>query len=94
MPAMKENKMVRIFGFLSFESKQNANLSALCARELYGELPPAHLSSLVYRNFVDEKNPLRNLPAAEALPAKFQQLGLANVWVRGNTGRHFLITES
>jgi hypothetical protein len=51
-------------------------------------------AALVHRNFFDEENPLRDLPAAEMPAAKFQQIGFANAIFCHDAGGHLFIAQN
>src|SRR5438105_10904097 len=89
---MKESKIVRMIDFLSLESKSSRELTASIEKPSR-QLAPAHLAPLVHRDFLDEKNSLRHLPAAQPLPAEFQQLRFADLRARRDARSHFFVAQ-
>src|SRR5438270_10895219 len=89
---MKESTIVRMMDFLSLESKSGRDLTALIENPSR-QLAPAHLAPLAHRDFLDEKDSLRHLPAAQPLPAEFQQLRFANFRARCDARSHFFVAQ-
>src|SRR5438270_3127187 len=89
---MKESKIVRMIDFLSLESKSNRDLTALIEKPSR-QLASAHLAALVHRDFLDEKDSLRDLPAAQSLAAEFQQFGFADLRARRDARNHFFVAQ-
>jgi hypothetical protein len=58
-----------------------------------GQLAAIDLAPLVHRNFFDKKNPLWDLPAAEARTAMLEEIGLPNSLSRHDAGSHFFIAK-
>src|SRR5690242_14064470 len=59
----------------------------------FRELAPADFSALVYRNRIDDENPLWRLPRAQIPSAEIQKFIFLKTNISDNTGRHFFITQ-
>ena len=62
--------------------------------ELLRQLTAADFASLVHRNFGDQKNLLRRLPAAEPAATKFQYADSVRPGPTYNACDHFLIAQA
>src|SRR4051794_15039049 len=84
--------MVRIFGSFPLKSNERHYLRASVWPEPCCQFSPADFSALVNRNFVDEKDPLGNLPTTQPPPAKLEQRGLLNCFTGCDTRRYLFVS--
>ena len=85
-------KRIRYEGFIQEPNQRNGDLS-LTVGKMACELAPADFTALIDRNCIENKNPLRHLPAAQSAAAKLQQIGFGHARRDDHTCPDLLIPQ-
>src|SRR6266404_5070339 len=84
-------KQIRYEGFIQEPNQRNGDL--LVCRKTARELAPADFTALIDRYYIENKNPLRHLPATQSAAAKLQQINFGHARCSDHTCRYFLIPQ-